>query len=71
MAVELSESRQKCLNVQDILLSVDRFKFNSFIRVDSAASRAALVEIFFDMMPAETANLIPWFSTKTIKLRKR
>jgi len=34
------------------------FAFDSFFRVNPAASRAPLIQILFDMMPAEEADLL-------------
>jgi hypothetical protein len=36
----------------------DWFEFDCFIRVNPATSRAPLIQIFFDMMPAEEADLL-------------
>ena len=41
----------------DVLLLVDRLELNSVVCVLSPACRTSAVEVFFDMMPTETANL--------------
>ena len=43
--------------MDDVLFLVDGLELNGLVRVLPTASRAATVEILFDMMPAESANL--------------
>lgn len=53
------------------LLCVDCLEFNSLVRVDSTAGRAAFVEIFLDMMPTEATNLGRYHEHSSTNRRKR
>ena len=43
--------------MDDVLFLVDGLELNGLVRVLPTASRAATVEILFDMMPAKATNL--------------
>lgn len=45
-------------NEYHALFGIDGFELNTLFCINAPTSRTALVEIFLDMVPAESANLV-------------